>query len=344
MPRRVEWTPMLKALKKGQKCLVNWCPSVEFPVSGGFPKSRQTFRNMVNMFFNPDPACRLRLVRIDGKSQICSILDMVLTWIIKGAITDETPVIVNPFVPNGAIHGCTVANTVVTVDASSAWPWYQPMGALRSPGVTTQRAVAAFENPHHPSHTTSSAVVSASADSLALLPMTHGLGSGGFPLEYDFRMDSRPFAPSDPTTAFSFPSSTFVAPGPAVGPYGNDPRGLPFGPLATMGSSSGHLPDSSVFDPYTARAVGSVATSSARNTYPSLGGEGAKWKLASLQVRNEPKRRRTGEPSGYQGVTTGIGLPVPVATINRPPDMSMEDYVKMLESKLAAGSGAPALN
>lgn len=68
MPKRADWAPMLGMLEKSKKRLINWCPSVEFPIDGPFPKSRQTHRSMANMFFNPDSARRLRLVPIEGKS------------------------------------------------------------------------------------------------------------------------------------------------------------------------------------------------------------------------------------------------------------------------------------
>ena len=48
--------------------LINWSTNVDFPTEH-VPKSRPVFRDMINMFFNPDPARRLRLVPIEGKSQ-----------------------------------------------------------------------------------------------------------------------------------------------------------------------------------------------------------------------------------------------------------------------------------
>jgi hypothetical protein len=55
--------------QRSKKCLINWCPSISFPIKGGFPKSHQTYQHMVNMFFNPDPARRFHLVPNEGKSQ-----------------------------------------------------------------------------------------------------------------------------------------------------------------------------------------------------------------------------------------------------------------------------------
>ncbi|SRR6266404_1547891 len=70
MPRkRSEWVLILKMLETSRKRLINWSQSIGFPIDGGFPRSRQTHRVMVNMFFNPNPAHRLRLVPIEGKSQ-----------------------------------------------------------------------------------------------------------------------------------------------------------------------------------------------------------------------------------------------------------------------------------
>src|SRR5258706_16043710 len=56
-------------LKKSKKRLINWSPGVGFPIDGGFPSSRPAYRSMVNMFFEPDPALRLRLVPIEGKAR-----------------------------------------------------------------------------------------------------------------------------------------------------------------------------------------------------------------------------------------------------------------------------------
>ena len=67
MRKRADWVVVLKMLKKSNKRLINWCPSTGFPIDGGFPRSRQTYRSLANMFFNPDPARRLRLVPIEGK-------------------------------------------------------------------------------------------------------------------------------------------------------------------------------------------------------------------------------------------------------------------------------------
>jgi len=65
--KRADWIPILQLLKKSQKRLINWCPSIDFPIEGGFPQKRLAYRNLANMYFNPDPARRLRLVPIEGK-------------------------------------------------------------------------------------------------------------------------------------------------------------------------------------------------------------------------------------------------------------------------------------
>jgi hypothetical protein len=65
---RVQWMPILKILKEAKKRLTNWSPSVGFPILGGFPTARCVLRDMAMMFFNPDPAQRLRLVPIKGMS------------------------------------------------------------------------------------------------------------------------------------------------------------------------------------------------------------------------------------------------------------------------------------
>ena len=64
-----EWVLILTMLKTSRKQLINWSQSIRFLIDGGFPRSRQTHWAMVNMFFNPDLACRLRLVPIEGKLQ-----------------------------------------------------------------------------------------------------------------------------------------------------------------------------------------------------------------------------------------------------------------------------------
>jgi hypothetical protein len=134
---------------------------------------------MVNMFFNPDPARRLRLVPIEGMSQdlfnSCYGTDMI----IQGPISDDTPIIVNPVVPGGVCHACTVARTTITVDSSTVLRWSQPPGAVRGPDPTPQSAVAAPTTAPAAIHTTPSTTLGAaphSMTSVGLLPMTQGLG------------------------------------------------------------------------------------------------------------------------------------------------------------------------
>lgn len=353
--KRADWVPILALLKKREKQLVNWCPSVDFPTSGVFPRSRQAYRDLVSMFFNPDPARRLRLVPIESKSHIYSILGIVLTWIIKGAITDATPIIINPVVSGGVTQGCTAARAIITVDPSTVSPWYQSMGAVREPSLSIQSAAAALPTALPPAHSTSRTVARAPATSVGLLPMTQGLGvisSDELQLGYDFTMGSRSFAPSDPMNSFAFPSSTSFASGPAARLYENDPQGLPFLSSTTMGPTSIHPSSSGRFGLYHTGADSTVATASAQTAYPSLVGKGGKRSSASPAVRNDPsKRRRTEELSehvvqrvGYQGRTTAIGPPVPAASFNRPPEMSIQEYVNLLESKIAAGSGTATLD
>jgi hypothetical protein len=64
--KRAAWAPILNHLELGEKQLINWCPEVPFPNRGNFPGSRHIFRGMVNMFFNPESARRLRLVPLKG--------------------------------------------------------------------------------------------------------------------------------------------------------------------------------------------------------------------------------------------------------------------------------------
>jgi hypothetical protein len=66
--RRTQWKGLLTRLEKYQKRLINWCPSINFPVQDGlgYPQDRPTRRSMLNMFFNPNPALRLQLVPIEG--------------------------------------------------------------------------------------------------------------------------------------------------------------------------------------------------------------------------------------------------------------------------------------
>ena len=55
----------------------------------------------------------------------------------------------------GGLHGCTVAQAIITVDPSNVSRWYQPMGAIREPGPTTQSTAAAPPIQHPSTHTTS---------------------------------------------------------------------------------------------------------------------------------------------------------------------------------------------
>ena len=76
--RRTQWKFILPQLEQARKRLINWCPSVDFPLKSGkpskpskpskagYPQERTTRRSMLSMCFNPDMALRLRLVPIEG--------------------------------------------------------------------------------------------------------------------------------------------------------------------------------------------------------------------------------------------------------------------------------------
>ena len=68
--KRMGWALILKHLALSEKKLINWCPAIDFPNGGKFPVSRQVFRGMINMFFNPDSALQLRIVPLEGVSQM----------------------------------------------------------------------------------------------------------------------------------------------------------------------------------------------------------------------------------------------------------------------------------
>lgn len=136
--------------------------------------------------------------------------------------------------------------------------------------VQPQSAVAALQTPHHPSHTISRTVASASTHSVGLLPMIQVLGvlsSDGLLLELTSSWTRGPSPPPSP-------SSTFLASGASAGLHENDTQGPPFSSWATMGSISFHPSSSGGSDPYHARTVGIVATASAQNASPSLVGKG----------------------------------------------------------------------
>ena len=351
--KRADWLPILEILRINKKRLMNWCPSIEFLNKKGFPKTRGALRSMMTMFFNPDPARRLRLVPIEGMSQICSIVVMVLTWIIVGIITDTTPILITPIVPGGVSHGYTAAKTIVTVEPSTVSRWLQPMDAVREPGPTTQSAAVALPTQHAVTPITSGTVTSAPTNSVGLLPMSQGLGvssSDQLPLGF-FHMDPRSFTPSDPTDVFSLPSSSFLTSGAATTLYENDAQNLAFGSSAIMGpSSSTFIPPSGngTFDEHYAKTDLTVATASTQ-------GRGEKRSFQSQATQNDSiKRRRIHEPParvveqvGFERPTTAIGPPVPVTSFNRVPWMSVGDsmeYIKFLEAKIATEGRGPAPN
>ena len=61
-----------------KKRLINWCPSIRFPIDGTFPKSCQTHQSMVNMFFNPDPACRMHLILLRVSPNYAQLLLLLI--------------------------------------------------------------------------------------------------------------------------------------------------------------------------------------------------------------------------------------------------------------------------
>ena len=254
--RRADWVPILKILTQSKVRLINWSESIALPTNGLFPRSCEAYRSLCVMFFNPDPAHRLRLVPIEGQSRICSILRMVLTWVIKGAVTAATPIIIKAELSGGGFHGCTVAGESTIVEPSTVLRWRQPVDAVREPGPTTQGATAALPTLHAATPSTSGAVASAYPHGVGLLPTTQGLGissSDQLPLGLDFSMDLGTFAPTNPSDPFSLPPSSFHAPGAAARLYESDAQSLPFNSLATQGStSSTFIPPSSggMFGPY----------------------------------------------------------------------------------------------
>jgi len=340
--RRADWVPIVDMLKKSKKRLINWFPGFPLPTDGLFPRARQGYRNIVNMFFNPDPEKRLRLIPIESKSQICSILGMLLTWIIKGAITLATLVIVWPVVPGEDCQGCTVGRTVITVDPSTVFRLYQQVDIVRVPGPTTQSAAAVLPTPHAATHTTSGTVTSVYPHSVGPLPMTQGLyvsSSDQLPPSFDFAMDPRTFAPADLSDPFSLPPSGFPAPGTAARLYESDAQSLPFNPYATLGSTSStfiHPSSGGMIGPHHAGTDWAQ-----KRKYPPPPVQEERFKCRKLEGRF---KRVVDQQVGYQGPTTAIGPTVPLALFDRPPGMSREDYVKMLQNRIAAESGAPALD
>jgi len=158
--------------KESKRQLINWCPSAPFPTKGGFPRPRHTYRSMVKMFFNPDPAYRLRLVPIEGKSQDLFNSDVVLTRILQGPCTDDMPLTISPVLLNAVCHGCTVKHDIIAVGPSTVSQWSQPISTVREPDPIAQSAAAA--------------------------PTTQGLGvqpTDLFPLGHAFSMGPRTFEP-----------------------------------------------------------------------------------------------------------------------------------------------------
>jgi len=126
----------------------------------------------VKMFFNSDPAYRLRLVPIEGKSQELFNSEIVLTRILQGPCDDNTPLTINPVLLNAVCHGCTVKHDIITVGPSTVSQSSQPISTVREPDPIAQSAAAA--------------------------PTTQGLGpqpTDPFPLGHACSMGPRTFEP-----------------------------------------------------------------------------------------------------------------------------------------------------
>ena len=291
-----------------------------------------------------------------------STLILVLTRIIQGPITDATPVIINPAVAGGVCHGCTVAKTVITIDSSTVLRWYPPVGAVHESGPTTQSAATlpirhavVLPARHAATHTTSGTVASAPPHSVRLLPMTQGLG--GSPndlihLDYDFAVGSRHFDPSEPSgpSDLFLPPSDFLTSGEAVKLYGDDELNLPFYSSATMGStSSAFIPPSNggIFSLPEAGTNFDAATATAAAQSINSRPVNRKQKR-DTQADGEPPRRRKPEARDKlvvdQGPTEGIRPPGPVASLSRPPGMSRDTFVELLQAAITAESGTPAID
>lgn len=349
--KRADWVPILGMLRKAKKRLINWGQAVSFPIAGGFPKSRHTFRDMVSMFFNPDPACRLRLVAIEGMSQDLFDSCYGTDIIIQGPISDDTPIIIKPEVLGGVCLACTAACKTVRVDYSTVLQWSRPLGAVHGPDPTPHSAIAAPTAARPATDRASSDLIYAaphSMTSVGLLPTTQRLSvppSDPLPLSFD-HLDAptgpRHFDPSDPS--FIFPISSESVFDAAANLYENDVQDLMFSPLAPLESTSTFIPPSNMamFNPHHARTDFAAATAMVQGSTSNLPRMSHKRGPAPAPAHDERGKRRkfngltSGLPAANQGPTNAIIPPIPIPSFDRPERMSKDEYVKLLQAKLAA--------
>lgn len=268
----------------------------------------------------------------------------------------------NPVVRGGVCHGCTAAQTVITVELSTVSRWYPPVGAVGEPESTTQSAAA--------THTSSSTNFRVDPISLGVLSTTQGSGvspSDPLPLGLEFPMNPVNSDPSDPyNLIYNPPASSFTS-GVAEGLYENDMQSFPFNPSATLGStSSTFIPpsSSSIFDLHHARTDFTAATAAAQSSNPSLLSTSRKRGRPPVPAQDERRKHRKLETRDKRIVDQQVGAhqavhrsitvtnnaqavevdasPVPI--FDRPQGMPRGEYVKLLRAAIAAECDAPANN
>ena len=65
--KHTNWKYLLDRLEISRRRIINWCPTIKFPIKRQYPRERGIHRIMLEMFFNPNPLLRLRIVPIKGE-------------------------------------------------------------------------------------------------------------------------------------------------------------------------------------------------------------------------------------------------------------------------------------
>lgn len=247
---------------------------------------------------------------------------MVLTCIIEGPITDDTAMIVQALIPGEVCYAQTMDQKKISVDPSLVSQWSQPPRVVHGAHPTPQSApVTAPAAIHGTSSTTISAtpygVNSAGLQTQGLhAPPTHQL------LSLDFPMSPQHFEVLDPPYPFPPPSDSVFPSSAATGLYGDHAQTHHFGPLAT---TSALVPPSNfgVFHP----------NPTSVNLAPSA------WEIGGCPSQKQVSQPPTKRSKRRKLETKKATAPLPTPSFDCPDHMSMDEYVAILEAKIAAVRG-----
>lgn len=215
-----------------------------------------------------------------------------------------------------------MSQKTIVVDPLLVSQWSQPLRAVHGPHPTPQSAPITAPAAIHTTSSTTTSATPYSVNSVG--PQTQGLHAPPThpPLGFDFPISPQHFEALDPPYPFPPPSDSVFPSTATTGLYDNHAQTHHFGPHAT---TSALIPPSNlgVFHPNPAAAKFTPSTW-------EIGG-GPSQKRVPQPPANRSKRRKL--------ETQKATAPLPTPSFDCPDYMSADEYVAVLEAKIAAVRG-----